>query len=168
MKYVAAVPVFVIGLFLQMSVTGHFTVFGTSVNLLLCLACVMTFVFGETLATPVCALCCGFVYDICLSQYLGVYTISLFVVIVACIFLKRYLVPEHTLSMLIMGAIANVLFYHVYWVLLLIGGHSYEYRVVLYNMPIYIILNVIAMLVIYLVAIRFSLRHIQDRYFGWK
>ncbi len=168
MKYRYAGLMFALAFILQTTIFGMIPVFGVSANLLLCCCVVISFVCADNNAGIVLSIAAGLLYDICFSQYVGVNALLLVLVAASCIFVRTFLLnSENFMSMLVVSLGTVAIYYNMLWLIYKIAGKGYSYLYMLEKLPIYMILNVIIMMIMYAIIIRKVVSHKSDRYSVW-
>lgn len=168
MKYRYAGIIFALAFILQTTVFGMLPVFGVSANLLLCCCIVISFACTDNNAGFVISLIAGLLYDVCFSQYMGVTALLLVLIAAGCIAVRTFLLnSENFMSMLVTSLGSVFVYYNLLWLIYRLAGSSYSYLYMLEKLPVYIILNVIIIMIMYAIIIRKVVSHKSDRYSVW-
>lgn len=168
MKYRYACIIFALAFILQTTVFGMLPVFGGSANLLLCCCIVISFACTDNNAGIVISIIAGLLYDVCFSQYMGVTALLLVLIAAGCIAVRTFLLnSENFMSMLVTSLGSVFVYYNLLWLIYRLAGSSYSYIYMLEKLPVYIILNVIIIMIMYAIIIRKVVSHKSDRYSVW-
>ena len=85
-----------------------------------------------------------------------------------CIAVRTFLLnSENFMSMLVTSLGSVFVYYNLLWLIYRLAGSSYSYIYMLEKLPVYIILNVIIIMIMYAIIIRKVVSHKSDRYSVW-
>ena len=99
---------------------------------------------------------------------MGVTALLLVLVAAGCIAVRTFLLnSENFMSMLVTSLGAVFVYYNLLWLIYRLAGSSYSYIYMLEKLPVYIILNVIIIMIMYAIIIRKVVSHKSDRYSVW-
>ena len=168
MKYRWSVIFFIAAFALQTAILGAFSIAGVSANLILCVAVSIAFTYQDDTSGLVLGLIFSLIYDAVFSAYLGLTALPLVITVILAIFLReRILNNENRVSMFIVSAGAVIIYYNLYWLFVRVAGYNSSYLAMLERLPLYLILNMIVMLILYFFLIRRVITHQEERYNRW-
>ncbi len=169
MRYRFAIIIFAAAFILQTSVFGQLPIAGCSANLILCCGIVISFVYPETNAGIIIGTAAAVIYDIAFSPYIGMTALPLAVVMGLAIFAREFLLNrEHMGSMLVVSASTILIYYHLYFLMVRIAEIPSAYSMFLGKLVIYLILDVIISMILYIFMIENATKHRNDGYLAWK
>lgn len=168
MRYRWAVLIFVAAFLFQICIVGNITVFGASVNLILCTAVITAFAYPEDTSGLIFGSLFALIYDFAFSPAPGVTALALAVTVLIGMGVKRvFLNSENSLSAVIVSLASVIVYYNLYWCLVKIAGINTAYTAMLTKLPLYLILNFIVMFIMYQIMISKVVKHKTDRYTKW-
>lgn len=164
MKYRYAFVFFFIGFLLQSTVMVHFSVFGITPNLVLCLVILFSFLYegnqGFTLG-----ILFGLLQDMCFAIVLGPTAITYFIVAILMGEIRHYLYRDNVLTIFFAAVIGTSVYYILNWGIVTVFGGTYRFLYVMKELPILLVYHFILMVIFYLLVGRRAIRHPQDRYY---
>ncbi|NLY70300.1 MAG: rod shape-determining protein MreD [Clostridiales bacterium] len=155
---------FIVGFILQSTMMLYINVLGITPNIILCLVVLFSFVF-EGNQGIIYGIIFGLIQDICFSVLIGPAAISYFLVALLMIEIKRFLNRDSLLNVLLASLIATVIYYLINWGISTLFGGIYSFVYVARGTVILLVLNSIAMIIVYQLIGKRAIRYPQDRYY---
>jgi hypothetical protein len=159
---IAFLAAFILQQFLQQLFPGIYTV----PNLILCLAAVMTYIYDDNIRWMALGVGFALVMDITYGLFVGVGMLTMLIVEVGILIFKYYFNSENMLNSIVLAVLTTWVYATVYWLISTIAGSSYSYLYVMKSIPLEVVFNAVAFMIIYLIMIRKVTPHRTDRFFG--
>ncbi len=169
MKYRWAALIFLGAFIIQAFILGSFRILDCNAGLILCAGAALAFACPEDTSAVVIGGLAALLYDICFSLCPGMGLMAYLLTVTLCIVLKeRLLSNENRFSMPIVSLLSVAVYYHIYWLCARIAGLDTAYLSMLCRLPVYLLLDMPVMLVIYFILRNRNIRNRQDRYRRWE
>lgn len=163
MKYKYSFILFFIGFIIQSTVMQHFSIFGVTPNIILCLVILFSFLYNNyhgVVFGPIF----GLIQDICFAQIIGISALIYLIIALFSLELNRYFYKESFLSVLIASLTGTTLYGLLYWGIIKLLGSENAFTYMLKIEVILLIYNAVIMLIMYLVMSRRVIKHPSDKY----
>lgn len=163
MKYKYSFILFFIGFILQSTLMQHFSIFGVTPNLLLCLIIIFSFLYDDdqgVIFGPIF----GLIHDIIFAEIIGVSALSYLIIALICMELNRYLYRESFVSILIASSVGTTCYGLIYFGIIKMLGSEYAFIYMLKMVTILLFYNGFVMIIMYLFMSRRVIKHPSDKY----
>lgn len=142
---------------------NHFSVFGMSPNLILCLVVIFSFLY-EGYHGLLFGILFGLADDIGFAQVIGVAALSNFAVALICIGMKRYLYKDSRISVTVVSVIGTTVYALLYWSVSTMLGAGADFLFVVEKSAVLLVYHIAVTLAVYQLVIRSVIRHRGDRF----
>jgi len=157
---------FVAAFILQQFLQALFPGISAVPNLILCLTAVLTYICDDNIIWMAFGVVFALIMDITFGLFIGLGMLTMLIVEVCILVFKYYFNSENIVNSLVLSVLVTLVYSVVYWLISVIAGGTYGFLYVLKSMPLEVIFNAIAFMIIYLVMIRKVTPHRTDRFFG--
>lgn len=138
---------------------------GGSLNLILCLTVILTYLFDETLPGLFFGLIFGLLSDVLYGLYVGPGAFALMIVGILVFVCRRFTNIENFFNALFVMLISTWLYTSLYWLIYHAIGSPYSYLYAMKSIPLMLLLNCVVAAGLYFVLIKRVIRYRRDRYF---
>lgn len=122
MSYKKAALIYSLAVIVQFSMLNLVAVFGTTPNLILCLALFITYKYNDGIRPALVGVPFALLTDLLGGQYVGVAALMIFILCLSTAYFGRDLNRDNILTLLSVMALGTVLYYLGYWMILAMLG----------------------------------------------
>lgn len=163
MKYRYAFLSFLVAFILQSTITIHFSLFGASPNLVLCLVALFSFLYEKPYGM-VMGILFGLILDICFAPVIGVSALGFFLVALVLGAIRHLLYQENLLSVIFTGIISTGIYQVCGYLCYFLLGMGYHPLFVLRQTLVLLVWHMVLLTVMYLMIARRMEKYPNDRY----
>lgn len=151
MSYLRLVLVFVLSTIAQLSIVNIFAFRGAAVNLPLCFAIVIAFLYDREMRVIVAIALSMLCADIMIAHYVGVSGIAAVLTMAFVVFYKGIVNNDNTFSIIPLAMISTFVYGFSQWLILSMLGNKLTFSVMVKHQAIVMLFNVVVSLFLYMV-----------------
>lgn len=163
MKFRYMLPLFIAAFLVQSTLLNELRLFGVTPNLILCLVAVFSFWFDGPAAAGL-GIFFGLLQDLCFGELIGTAALVLYLISQGIRMIKHLFYRDNLLSVFFISLLSTAVYELVYWLIQAVMGGTAHILYMLSILPLLLIYNCLATVVMYLIFRRRLIKHPRDRY----